>query len=70
MRFLHTVFEIIKGGVEKDITPFLIHWGYTGIILCIRPANERRRYNVTSLIGWAHTQNDPWLHLCGAVPLV
>ena len=25
-----------------------------GIILCIRPANERRRYNVTSsLIGWA-----------------
>ena len=25
----------------------------------MRPANERRRYNVTSsLIGWAHTQND------------
>ena len=23
------------------------------------PTNERRRYNVTSLIGWAHTQNDP-----------
>ena len=23
-------------------------------------ANERRRYNVTSsIIGWAHTQNDP-----------
>ena len=33
---------------------------YAGIILCMRPANERRRYNVTSsLIGWAHTQNDP-----------
>ena len=33
----------------------------TGIILCMRPANERRRYNVTSsLIGWAHIQNDPW----------
>ena len=32
----------------------------TGIILCMRPANERRRYNVTSSpIGWAHTQNDP-----------
>ena len=31
-----------------------------GIILHIRPANERRRYNVTSsLIGWAHTQNEP-----------
>ena len=34
---------------------------YAGIILCMRPSNERRRYNVTSsLIGWAHTQNDPW----------
>ena len=31
-----------------------------GIILYMRPANERRRYSVTSsLIGWAHTQNDP-----------
>ena len=26
-----------------------------GLILCMRPTNERRRYNVTSsLIGWAH----------------
>ena len=33
----------------------------SGIILCMRLANERRRYNVTSsLIGWAHTQNDRW----------
>ena len=32
----------------------------TGIILCMRPANERRRYIVTaSLIGWALTQNGP-----------
>ena len=32
-----------------------------GIILCMCPANERRRYNVTSpLFGWAHKQNDPW----------
>ena len=31
-----------------------------GIISCMRPTNERRRYIVTSsLIGWAHTQNDP-----------
>ena len=31
-----------------------------GIILCMPPANERRRYIVTSpLIGWAHTQNNP-----------
>ena len=27
------------------------------------PSNWRRRYNVaSSLIGWAHTQNDPWYH--------
>ena len=33
----------------------------SGIILCMRPANESWRYTVTpSLIGWAHTQNDPW----------
>ena len=37
---------------------------YTGIMSHMCPANERRRYNVTSsLIGWAHTQNDPWLQL-------
>ena len=29
-----------------------------GIIFCMRPANERRRYNVTSsLIGWAHMES-------------
>ena len=32
----------------------------SGIFLCMCPANERQRYNVTlSLIGWAHTQNYP-----------
>ena len=32
----------------------------TGIILWMRPANERRRYNVTtSLMGWALWQIDP-----------
>ena len=32
-----------------------------GIILCMHPPNERRRYIVTSfVIGWAHTQNDSW----------
>ena len=31
-----------------------------GIILCMHPANERRRYNVmSSLIGWVPAQNDP-----------
>ena len=34
----------------------------SGIILGMGSANERWRYIVTSfLIGWAHTQNDPWL---------
>ena len=35
--------------------------GIAGIILCMHPANGRRRYNVTSsLIGWAHSQSDHW----------
>ena len=38
--------------------------GFSGIILCMCPANERRRYIVTSsLIGWAHHQNDPWIFI-------
>ena len=33
----------------------------TGLILGLRPANERRRYKVTpSLIGWAQNWNQPW----------
>ena len=33
----------------------------TMIILCMCAANERRPYSVTSsLIGWVHSQNDPW----------
>ena len=32
-----------------------------GLILGLRPANERRRYKVMpSLIGWVQTQNQPW----------
>ena len=39
-----------------------------GIILRMGPANEKRRYNVTSsLIGSAHTQNDPCCQLCTPV---
>ena len=40
----------------------IIIWSNTtsGIILYMRPGNERRCYIVTPyLIGWAHTQNDP-----------
>ena len=43
---------------SKD--PSLVCPTQWGIILCMRPANERRRYIVKSpLIGWTHTQNDP-----------
>ena len=36
-----------------------------GISLSMRSANERRRYILTSSsIGWAHTQNNPWLPWC------
>ena len=36
-------------------------WKRAGIIMCMRPANERWRYSVTpSLIGWAHIKNYPW----------
>ena len=35
-----------------------------GLILGLRPANERRRYKVTpSLTGWAQTLNQPWVPL-------
>ena len=35
---------------------------FPGIILCMRPANTRRCYNVmSSLIGWVHAQNNPWI---------
>ena len=34
---------------------------WAGIILCMRPTNERQCYNVVlSLIGRAHSQNNPW----------
>ena len=43
--------------------------GYSRIILCMRSANERWRYIVTSsLIGWAHAQNDPWLLIMMPLP--
>ena len=32
---------------------------YPGIILCMCPANQGQRYNVTFLIGWVHGQNNP-----------
>ena len=47
-------------GPHNDLV--LIGHHLSGINLCMRPANGRRRYIVTSsLIGWAHMQNDPCL---------
>ena len=38
--------------------------GAPGIVLCIRPANERWHYILTmSFIAWAHTQNNSWSRL-------
>ena len=38
-------------------------WWRTGLIRGLRPANERRRYFVTtSLIGWAQTYNHPGMN--------
>ena len=49
------------GGCSKNNCTDLV----SGIILCVRPANEILRYIVTSsLIGWAHIQNDPWMFVC------
>ena len=45
---------------HRSVGLFCLVPTHPGIILCMRTAKERRRYNVTSsLIGWAHTQNDP-----------
>ena len=41
-----------------------------GIFLCMHPANERWCFNVSSLIGWVHTQNDPWLVCCRRLTLI
>ena len=43
-----------------DLKMLAIHLNVTGISLGMHPANERRRYSVTtSLISWAHTYTDP-----------
>ena len=51
----------------------LLSWpkhGYPGIILCMRPTNERQRYSVTpSLIGWVVTENDIWIYVGWSVSI-
>ena len=77
LKFLHDLwffFVIVNMEdffVWSDIVELLMMWfifelTYSGIILCMRPANGRQRYIVTSsVIGWAHTQNDPCLFKSG-----
>ena len=44
--------------------PMAFYITYAGITLCMGLTSERRRYIVTSsLIGWAHTHNDPFSHV-------
>ena len=48
------------GCCEYNMKCSKIHWN-AGIFLCMCPANEIWHYNVTSsLIGWVHSQNEPW----------
>ena len=54
---------------KKEIKPnpctaCIYSHGIIGLILGLRPANERRRYFVpTSLIGWAQAWNQPWVYI-------
>ena len=49
-----------RAGPEHRWKPVRVRRQKAGIILCMRPVNKKRRYNVTSfLIGWAYTQNGP-----------
>ena len=55
--FLLSQYCVFFRSVRKQYSPSHIP---SGIILCMRPANERRRYNGTSsLIDCAHAKNGP-----------
>ena len=76
VQILQKAFLNAFSGINISIFLYIFHWRwqvitwtnddqiyrciYAGIILCMHPANERRRYNVTlSLIGWVHAKNQP-----------
>ena len=67
------IFKMTVSPRGRWVTHHDVMGSWTGNILCMRPANERWRKSVTSsLIGWAHAQNDHWwimqrvgiTHLC------
>ena len=61
--FIYYQFHIITWPAPVIYSVHKIFDSCTGFILCMHPSNERRRYIVTlSLIGWAHTQNDPCMY--------
>ena len=58
---IHHVHEPKAGNLRMPV----IDLNYVGIILCMRPANEGRLFNVkSSLIGWANAQTGP---CCGVL---
>ena len=68
---LYTALPILWQVIDQTWNTQKTHWfcpselAISGLILGLRPANERRRYKVTpSLIGWAQTWNQPctWCH--------
>ena len=55
--------------VVSALVKTLVQGPAAGTILYMRPANERRRYTVTSsLIGWAHSEIDPCVSWLGRPP--
>ena len=60
---IHSFSPNIVFSVPEGLPDIKVRWTCAGIILWTLPANERRRYIVTSsLICWVHSQND--LCLC------
>ena len=56
------LFDMMNNGTANKTDNTLHIRLMSGLILGLRPANERRRYKVTpSLIGWAQTYNQPWM---------
>ena len=59
--FIIQMYFVCKLALVQWQLTMIQHW-FLRIILWMRPANERGCYIVTSsLFGWAHTQNDPWV---------
>ena len=59
--FQNVVYKISPNLSQPQYVILWLSGTFSAIILCMHPANERWRYIVmASLIGWPHTQNDPY----------